>query len=232
MIRNSRQASVSRKTREELLHAAEEAPPERRSSYLELAEEIGRDLEEYEAIQAGHLNRFDIEGFDSLGEALVKARLAKGWTHRQLAEALQVSEQMVQRDEARLYEHAGLSRMAEVSDALGYDLAGSLRPIYLPTQMWQPPLVAVTTMNVNVGILIAGSTWTVTTPGKPRSLTSGIVLGLPSPGYGNVLNPATHLIGGSVVAGLRFPRIISVGWGMDTFDSAATVPLELTGDTP
>ena len=220
---------MSRKTREELLHAAEQSPLERRSSYLELAEEIRHDLEEYEAIQAGRLNRFEIEGLDSLGPALVKARLARGWTHRQLAGALQVSEQMVQRDEARLYEHAGLARMAEVADVLGYDLAGSLRPVHLPIQMWQPPPVSAATMNVNVGILLTGTTWFTPTPAKPRSLTTGIQVGIQSPG---VLDLATSVISGNVVAGLLYPRFMDVGYGFDAFDSAATVPLELTGDKP
>lgn len=231
MIRNSRQASVSRKTREELLHAAEQTPPERRSSYLELADEIGRDLEEYEAIQAGRLNRFEIEGIDSIGEALVKARLARGWTHRQLAEALHVSEQMVQRDETRHYEHAGLTRVAEIADVLGYDLAGSLRPIYLPADMWQPPAVYGSMMNVNIGISITGP-WAVTTAVQQRSLTSGLVLGIQPSGYGNVLDAAVQLIGGNLVAGLPYPGLTSVGQGTDTFDSAAAVPLELTGDKP
>jgi transcriptional regulator with XRE-family HTH domain len=231
VIRNSRQASVSRKTREELLHAAEQAPPERRSSYLKLAEEIGHDLEEYEAIRAGRLNHFEVEGFDSLGEVLVKARLAKGWTHRQLAEALQVSEQMVQRDEARLYEHAGLARMAEVADVLGYDLAGSLRPAYLPTQMWQPALTPVT-MSVNVGVFITGPTWSMSTLAKPQSLTSGIRLAIPSTGYGNVLDPVAKLVGGTVASALSAAGITNVGLSTDAFDSAAIVPLELTGGKP
>jgi ribosome-binding protein aMBF1 (putative translation factor) len=231
VIRNSRQASVSRKTREELLYAAEQAPPERRSSYLELAEEIGRDLEEYEAIRAGRLNRFEVEGVDSLGETLVKARLARGWTHRQLAEALRVSEQMVQRDEARLYEHAGLTRMAEVADVLGYDLAGSLRPVYLPAQMWQPPLTSVT-MNVNVGVLLTGIAWVMPMVVKPQNLTSGGLLGIQSTSSGSLFDPVAHLMGGKVASGVSSFGFTSVGIGTGTFDSAATLPLELTGDKP
>jgi hypothetical protein len=222
---------VSRKTREELLHAAEQAPPERRSSYLELAEEIGRDLEEYEAIRAGRLNRFEVEGVDSLGKTLVKARLARGWTHRQLATALQVSEQMVQRDEARLYEHAGLTRMAEVADVLGYDLAGSLRPVYLPVQMWQPPLTSVAT-SVSVRILVTGPTWAIPTLAKPQNLTSGALLGVQSTGYGGVFDPVAPLMGGKVASGASSLGFTYVRIGTGAFDSAATLPLELTGDKP
>jgi ribosome-binding protein aMBF1 (putative translation factor) len=231
VIRNSRQASVSRTTREELLHAAEQAPPERRSSYLQLAEEIGHDLEEYEAIRAGRLNRFEVEGFDALGEALVKARLARGWTHRQLAQELQVSEQMVQRDEAQLYEHAGLARVAEVADILGYDLAGSLRPVYMPQQMWQPAPTPVT-MNVNVGVFVTGLTWAPPPFTQPQSLTSGTRLGIQTAGYGNVLAPVSHLIGGTAASRLSSVGFIDLGLSTGTFDSSATAPLELTGDKP
>lgn len=75
MLSNSRQASASRKRRGELLRVSEEAPPNRRSSYLELAEEIGRELEEYEAICSGAVNLFSVQEIDDLGEVLVKARL-------------------------------------------------------------------------------------------------------------------------------------------------------------
>lgn len=233
MIKNSRQASVSKKTREELLRAAEQAPPGKRSSYLELAEEIGHDIEEYEAIQTGRLNCFEVGGFDSLGEALVKARLARGWTHRQLAEALQVSEQMVQRDETNLYERAGLARVAEVADVLGYDLAGSLRPVYLPTQMWQPALTPVA-MNVNVGIFVPGLTWAPQPLARQHGLTSAANIGILSVSYGNVLAPApaAHLVGGNTSSILSTLGFMDLGLPTGTFDSSATAQLELTGGNP
>src|ERR1700733_1233989 len=145
MISNSRKASVSRKRREELLRAAEEAPPGRRSSYLQLADEIGRELEEYDKIRQGEIDEFSVRQIDDLGEVLVKARLAKGWTQRQLAEALQVSEQMVQKDESRAYENAGLSRVAEVADVLGYNLQGSFRPVHRSTGLWGSQITSIST---------------------------------------------------------------------------------------
>jgi transcriptional regulator with XRE-family HTH domain len=59
---------------------------------------------------------------------LVKARIARGWTQKQLAAALGVSEQMVQKDEAGNYKRAGVARLAEVGDVLGYRLTGRLLP--------------------------------------------------------------------------------------------------------
>ena len=128
VIRNSRQASVSRRKYQDLTLAAISAEPGQRASLLSVAEDIAAELREYDAIRSGDIDAFPLTSLDELGDALVKARLARGWTQRDLAEKLGVTEQMVQRDEARSYEHAGLARLAEIADILGYELTGSLRP--------------------------------------------------------------------------------------------------------
>jgi hypothetical protein len=121
--------------------------------------------------------------------------------------------------------------MAEVADVLGYDLAGSLRPVYLSPQMWQPPLTSVT-MSVNVRILVTGPTWAIPTLAKPQNLTAGALLGIQSTGYGSVFDPVAHLMGGKVASDVSSLGFTNVGIGTGMFDSAATVPLELTGDKP
>jgi transcriptional regulator with XRE-family HTH domain len=231
MIRNSRQASASRKTREELLHAAAQAPAGRRSHYFEVIEEITHDLDEYEAINEGRLNLFKIASFDDLGPALVKARLARGWTHRQLAAALEVSEQMVQRDEARLYEHAGLARIAEVADVLGYDLAGCLHPVHLPPQMWQPqPTSNMASFNVNAPA--ASSFLTAPIPAAALSGTSTFIFGIQSVGFGEVLSQPMLFATGETSKMLPTSALDPAdnGLGARALDSTATVRLEMIGD--
>ena len=93
-----------------------------------LVNDLTSELSEYEAVRSGQLTTFKVNGIDDLGDALVKARIAKGWTHRQLSRVLGVSEQMIQKDEARSYERAGLARLADIADGLGYELTGWLRP--------------------------------------------------------------------------------------------------------
>jgi transcriptional regulator with XRE-family HTH domain len=137
MIRNNRQAAVTRRKYAELIEAAGRASAGQRSGLLELTKDLARQLDEYEGIRDGHTNAFVIDDVDDLGDALIKARLARGWTHRQLAGVLGVSEQMVQRDESRSYEHAGLARVAEVADALGYQLSGGLVPTHIPRSQWR-----------------------------------------------------------------------------------------------
>jgi len=136
MIRNSRQASIARRKQKELHRAAAQADHDKRSGYLALAQDIADELNEYDSIRFGRVFSFGIDGIDELGDALTKARLARGWTQRELAANLGVTEQMVQKDEAHSYERAGLSRVAEVADILGYCLVGYLKPARAVLPSW------------------------------------------------------------------------------------------------
>ncbi len=128
MIRNDRQLEVSRRKVADLLEAARQVSGADRDAYLEAAAEIEQEIVEYEAIRDGDLKVFQISSIDDLSDALVKARLARRLTQREVSEELGVSEQMVQRDEAGSYERASLARLAEVADVLHYQLDGELRP--------------------------------------------------------------------------------------------------------
>jgi HTH-type transcriptional regulator/antitoxin HigA len=46
-----------------------------------------------------------------LADALIKSRIARGWTQRRLAETLGVAEQQVQRYESSAYRSASLARL-------------------------------------------------------------------------------------------------------------------------
>lgn len=96
--------------------------------YTDLVETVAGDIAEYEALESGNVRAFDIGCMDDLGEALIKARIAKGWTHGILASELGVSEQAVQRAEGREYENSGLAYLAELLDTLDYELVGCVRP--------------------------------------------------------------------------------------------------------
>ena len=65
-----------------------------------------------------------------LPDALVRARIAAGLSHRELAARLGLKEQQVQRYEAERYAAASLSRLREVMTALGVELEGDVQ---LPT---------------------------------------------------------------------------------------------------
>ncbi len=58
-------------------------------------------------------------GLADVATLLVKARIARGWTQRRLAETLGFAEQQVQRYESTGYRSASLARICDVAAALG-----------------------------------------------------------------------------------------------------------------
>jgi DNA-binding transcriptional regulator YiaG len=128
VIKSDRQLKVAQKRLEQLLASAEGSNELDRSTWLALANDVRSEVREYEDIRAGRVTVFNISSVDDLAEGLIKARLALGLTQKELADRLQVSEQMVQRDEAGGYERATLARLGDVMDALGYEVVGALRP--------------------------------------------------------------------------------------------------------
>ena len=66
----------------------------------------------------------ELENYDiyQISDILIKARLARGWTHKQLAEELGIDEQQIQRYEYKDYEPAKLSRVLEILYAMDLKL--------------------------------------------------------------------------------------------------------------
>lgn len=62
---------------------------------------------------------FEAASLAGLADALIKARIARGWTQRRLAEALGVAEQQIQRYESTAYRTASLARLCDIAEALG-----------------------------------------------------------------------------------------------------------------
>jgi ribosome-binding protein aMBF1 (putative translation factor) len=84
------------------------------SQYQELQE----DLAAYEALKSGKAQSFVVYSLAELPSVLIKARVARGLTHKELAEKLGVSEKQVQRDEANDYRTAGLNRLITLAEVL------------------------------------------------------------------------------------------------------------------
>ena len=82
-------------------------------------QELREQLKEYEALRAGKKTTFVFDSLTSLPEGLIKARIARGLTQKQLAESLNLQEQQIQRYEATSYEGAALERIEAVVKALG-----------------------------------------------------------------------------------------------------------------
>lgn len=83
------------------------------------AEDLREEIDEYERLRSGTVVTFEASSLADLAILLVKARIARGWTQRQLADALGIAEQQVQRYESTEYRSASLARICDVADALG-----------------------------------------------------------------------------------------------------------------
>jgi hypothetical protein len=114
-----RQASLIRKaltargvTEEKILDAI--APHEMKS------EDLAWDAALYERLRAGDVDAVPPYPPAERGEALICLRVVKGWTQRQLANALGVSEAVVSRDERNRYHGMTPDRYGKVLHALGF----------------------------------------------------------------------------------------------------------------
>ena len=84
--------------------------------------DLQAELAEYEELRSGTIRSFEAASLPELAVALVKARIAKGWSQRRLAEELGVAEQQIQRYESSGYASASLARLCDVVAALGVDV--------------------------------------------------------------------------------------------------------------
>lgn len=78
----------------------------------------------YDALQGSGSLTLELRSLLELGQTLVKARLARGWTQAELARELEMPKQQVQRYEATAYASASLRRIGQVADALGMTFTG------------------------------------------------------------------------------------------------------------
>lgn len=92
------------------------------SQYLELLEQI----EEYETLREKSPTTLVLNSIDELPVALIKARIALGMSQKALAEKLGLKEQQIQRYEATHYQTANISRLMEITKALGLEIRGEI----------------------------------------------------------------------------------------------------------
>jgi HTH-type transcriptional regulator / antitoxin HipB len=78
--------------------------------------DLSQEIEEYNDLK--QQTSIKISSIQDLPVALIKARIAKGMTQKELAQKIGVKEQQVQRDEANQYSSAGFHRLTEVAKAL------------------------------------------------------------------------------------------------------------------
>ncbi len=75
-------------------------------------------LQEYESLKAGHFEPVQLDVISQLPDVLIKARISRGLSQKDLAQKLHVKEQQIQRYEATDYASASLTRIREVASVL------------------------------------------------------------------------------------------------------------------
>jgi len=87
------------------------------------ADDLRSEIDEYEQLRSGAVSIFEASTLAELATLLIKSRIARGWTQGQLADALGIAEQQVQRYESTAYRAASLARICDVAAALGVDIS-------------------------------------------------------------------------------------------------------------
>ncbi|WP_082488946.1 helix-turn-helix transcriptional regulator [Duganella sp. Leaf61] len=76
------------------------------------------EVKEYEALRNGEIESLSLVGLEELPLGLIKARIARGLTQKQLAALIDVKPQQVQRWEHEDYENVGFLKLVEIAKAL------------------------------------------------------------------------------------------------------------------
>ena len=85
--------------------------------------ELKTEIDEYESLWNSKKPIPELESFDQIPTALVKARLSQGLSQKELADRLGLAEQQIQRYESSDYETASLARVKELVNALGLKIS-------------------------------------------------------------------------------------------------------------
>ncbi|MDQ6839291.1 MAG: helix-turn-helix domain-containing protein [Actinomycetota bacterium] len=87
------------------------------------ADDLRAEIAEYQQLRSGRVSTLEAATLGDLASVLIRARIARGMTQGQLAEALGVAEQQIQRYEASGYRSASLARICDIAEALHIDIA-------------------------------------------------------------------------------------------------------------
>ena len=95
-----------------------------RDSYAQKILDLKEEIEVYQNLISGQTTKLPVNSIESLGEALISARLSKGFNQRQLAEFAGLKEQQIQRYEKDLYASANIRRLSLIANALDVSFDG------------------------------------------------------------------------------------------------------------
>lgn len=134
MIKNERQYRISRSQRDKFADQLKRFGDYKRDAMLALhhaahqsqIETLNAEILEYEELIGGQVSVFAVNSLSELPLSLIRARIARRKTQKDLATLLGVKEQQVQRWEAEGYEGASLGTLKEIATALDVHISSDL----------------------------------------------------------------------------------------------------------
>lgn len=102
-----------------------------RAALKSQADDLESELAEYESLRDGEVTTLEADSLSELPRALIKARIARGLTHKDLADRLAVKEQQVQRWESTDYAGVSIETLRDTMAALG---VLSREELYIPDE--------------------------------------------------------------------------------------------------
>ncbi len=145
MIKNDRQYRITKAAAtkfEEALKQLESSPSAADPSVHPMIQKAERDavhsqledlraqLDEYEILSTGKSGIIEAASLADLPTALIHARIASGFSQKDLGGLLNMKEQQVQRYEATDYQQASLSRLLEIAKVLNVKVRQEMTPTH------------------------------------------------------------------------------------------------------
>lgn len=96
-------------------------------------DDLETELAEYDALREGKVTALEAESIVGIGAALIKARIVRNLTQKELADRLALAEQQIQRYEATQYRGVAAERLQQVADALKL----RVREVFTLDKGWQ-----------------------------------------------------------------------------------------------
>ena len=84
---------------------------------------LRREIADYQALSSGAVENIYVGSLEELPLGLIKARIARGLTHQQLADRLKVKAQQIQRWENDDYGSISFNRLVEIANALEVEVS-------------------------------------------------------------------------------------------------------------
>ncbi len=81
-------------------------------------DDLEAELAEYDRLREGKVVTLEVESIIGIGVVLIKARIVRNMTQKELAERMSLAEQQIQRYEATQYRGVAAERLQQVADAL------------------------------------------------------------------------------------------------------------------